>query len=630
MELFMGGRLCLLGEHSDWASNYQEINNRIIDGCALAIGLSQGITAIVNKDEKKFVIEMPNDFEKSLSISFTEENLLKEIDNNTFFAYACGAALTIKKKYDVGGITIRISKITLPIKKGLASSAAICLLIVRTFNRLYGLNLSEDDEMRLACDGEKITGSQCGLMDEVSVLGNKLFVLNFKKDKLTHELCKVKKPIYIVFADLNSKKNTKKILEDLNRAYPFAHCSKEKRVHYFLGKKNREIIDKALKYLQIGNIKGFGRLYNYTQKLFDRYMTPLCPSELIAPNLHKYLNDKYIKTLTYGGKGVGSQGDGSVQFVAKDKKSQESLKKYLIDKGLNAYSITIEPQGNKIETAIIPVAGYGTRLYPYTKIINKEFYPVLHNGLLKPQISILLEELYDCGIREFYLTISSKKQYLFYKNYFKHSTKYLQKTNNQINSNFDNKLKSIWKCMHFIYNKDVEKGFAYSISLFSKIVKSDVLLCLGDTLYQSNNTPCIKQLFDEYANFNHSMVGVAEIELKECINYGVCQLNNNKNKLVQVNKFYEKPSIEYAKNNLLTNNKLYGLFGCYIISPENFPIIKKRFACDKNVDFTKCLDLFREENGFYAVLIKGKSLDFGNIRSISKNLLKFDGSTNNE
>lgn len=630
MEIFMGGRLCLLGEHSDWASNYQEVNDRIINGCALAIGLSQGITATVNKVQDEFVIEMPNNFNELLSIAFTEENLSKEIKDNSFFAYACGAALLIKEKYNIGGINIKITEITLPIKKGLASSAAICLLVVRAFNRLYELNLSEDDEMHLACDGEKKAGSQCGLMDEVSILGNKLFILNFKKNKLEYKLCKVKKTVYIVFADLNSEKNTKKILEDLNRAYPFAHSAKERGAHYYLGKKNREIIDRALKCLETGDIKGFGRLYNYAQRLFDKYMLPLCPSELSAPNLHKYLRDKYIKTLTYGGKGVGSQGDGSIQFVAKDKKYQELLRKYLISKGLNAYSITIEPQGNKIEIAIIPVAGYGTRLYPYTKIVNKEFYPVIHNKMLKPQISILIEELYDCGVRKIYLTISSKKQYLFYKNYFKRSTQYLQKSDKQTNNNFDSKLKSMWKCLHFIYNKNVDKGFAYSISLFSKFVKSDVIMCLGDTLYSSDNTSCIKQLIDEYANLNHSMVGVTRIELEECVNYGICKLNNNNKKLVKIDKFYEKPSIEYAKENLLTDNILYGLFGCYIISPQNFSIIKKRLELDKMVDFTRCLDLFREEEGFYAVLIEGESLDFGNIKSISKNLLKFDRNNGNE
>ena len=188
----------------------------------------------------------------------------------------------------------------------------------------------------------------------------------------------------------------------------------------------------------------------------------------------------------------------------------------------------------------------------------------------------------------------------------------------------------MWKCLHFIYNKNVDKGFAYSISLFSKFVKSDVIMCLGDTLYSSDNTSCIKQLIDEYANLNHSMVGVTRIELEECVNYGICKLNNNNKKLVKIDKFYEKPSIEYAKENLLTDNILYGLFGCYIISPQNFSIIKKRLELDKMVDFTRCLDLFREEEGFYAVLIEGESLDFGNIKSISKNLLKFDRNNGNE
>ena len=49
----------------------------------------------------------------------------------------------------------------------------------------------------------------------------------------------------------------------------------------------------------------------------------------------------------------------------------------------------------KINKAIIPVAGYGTRLYPFTKIINKEFLPIIDKGMVKPQIAILLENIYD-------------------------------------------------------------------------------------------------------------------------------------------------------------------------------------------------------------------------------------------
>ena len=108
------------------------------------------------------------------------------------------------------------------------------------------------------------------------------------------------------------------------------------------------------------------QLYESVQNLynnFDKYVSIACKDELTSPILHKVLNDSYIKELSYGSKGVGSQGDGMVQILAKDYESQQKIKKYL-DKKLHmtAYSLTIEPT-KEVRRAIIPVAGYGTRLF---------------------------------------------------------------------------------------------------------------------------------------------------------------------------------------------------------------------------------------------------------------------------
>ena len=77
----------------------------------------------------------------------------------------------------------------------------------------------------------------------------------------------------------------------------------------------------------------------------------------------------------------------------------------------------------KINKAIIPVAGYGTRLYPFTKIINKEFLPIIDKGMAKPQIAILLENIYDSGVREICLSVSGKKQINMYKDFFLQKSK---------------------------------------------------------------------------------------------------------------------------------------------------------------------------------------------------------------
>ena len=64
-----------------------------------------------------------------------------------FFSYVAGVASYINDNYKVGGIKVTVTKQDLPIKGGLSSSAAICVLVARAFNQLYHLNMSIKGEM---------------------------------------------------------------------------------------------------------------------------------------------------------------------------------------------------------------------------------------------------------------------------------------------------------------------------------------------------------------------------------------------------------------------------------------------------------------------------------------------------
>jgi galactokinase len=47
MKLFLPGRICLFGEHSDWAGGYRRVNANIEKGYTLICGTDQGIHAQV-------------------------------------------------------------------------------------------------------------------------------------------------------------------------------------------------------------------------------------------------------------------------------------------------------------------------------------------------------------------------------------------------------------------------------------------------------------------------------------------------------------------------------------------------------------------------------------------------------
>ena len=55
-ELFVPGRLCLFGAHSDWAGLYSTMNPKISVGRVIVTGIDQGIRAIVKPLENTFHI----------------------------------------------------------------------------------------------------------------------------------------------------------------------------------------------------------------------------------------------------------------------------------------------------------------------------------------------------------------------------------------------------------------------------------------------------------------------------------------------------------------------------------------------------------------------------------------------
>ena len=71
--------------------------------------------------------------------------------------------------------------------------------------------------------------------------------------------------------------------------------------------------------------------------------------------------------------------------------------------------MTLHPV-HTVRKAIIPVAGFGTRLYPATRALKKDFFPIpCADGMVRPVILILLEELVKSGVEEICLVLGSEE-----------------------------------------------------------------------------------------------------------------------------------------------------------------------------------------------------------------------------
>lgn len=653
ISLFVPGRLCLFGEHSDWAGKYRAMNAQITPGYALVTGVEQGIYAEVEKCSD-FVVtsDDPNRSEdwEDFSSKMNLEQLKHVAQSNGFFRYCAGVASYMYEWYNVGGIKITLKKMDLPIKSGLSSSAAICVLVCRAFNELYNLNLSTLGEMNIAYWGELRTASRCGRLDQACAFGVRPVLMNFDAEEVNVTNFNIKEPLYWVFSDLGASKDTVKILADLNKAYPFAGTDKERDIQEALGKTNKEIVYRAIEYMRNGDSVALGKLMCEAQEIFDTKIAPMCPEQLTAPVLHQYLNDPYIKSITLGGKGVGSQGDGSIQFLTDSEENQQKLVSYLTEKGLNASSLTIQPK-RTIRKAIIPVAGFGTRLYPMTRVTKKAFFPILDkDGLVKPVILILLEELIESGIEEVCLVLGNEEEREDYKDFFERqlSEQHLSKLNKECQQ-YENHILEIGKKLRYVYQYEMH-GFGDAVYKCVDFAANEpVLLLLGDTIYKSfESRRCTAQFLEYFEKYGKPMIAIHETPLEKVSHYGIISgewvkprksendvITTQGERVLQISNLTEKPTVAYAEEFLgvkCKDNKkhYYSVFGQYILTPEVFEQLRENIynaqnniESKKEIELTTALEQVRQKTGMMGIVLNGKMYDMGIPQELYRTNMEF-------
>ena len=641
IKLFVPGRLCLFGEHTDWAGHYRTMNADILPGASIVTGIEQGIYAEVEKSpifemysDAPEIAEVWNDF----SCKMNEAELKGVAKSGTFFSYCAGVASYMLEWYKVGGVRIRITDMTLPMKSGLSSSAAICVLVARAFNKLYKLNLNTLGEMNIAYLGELRTSSRCGRLDQACAFGVKPNLMTFDGDEIEVKALNVKKTLYWVFADLCASKDTIRILSDLNKSYPFATTEAEQNLHKALGEWNHEIIERAARYMAEGNVQALGQLMTEAEEKFDKYIAPMSPA-LRAPKLHETLRDPNIQPLVYGGKGVGSHGDGSVQFLARSAETQQQLIDYLNGKGMKAYALTVHPV-HTVRKAIIPVAGFGTRLYPATRTIKKDFFPMpCPDGMVRPVILILLEELVKSGVEEICLVLGSKEERQLYKDFFDRPLpdEHLRKLNAEAQE-YENRILDIGKRLRYVYQYE-KRGFGHAVYQAADFAGNEpVLLLLGDTLYRSStNKPCALQMIEEYERYNQLMVSIHPIPLAVVSHYGILSgvWEDKERTVLNVSVMQEKPKASYAEEFLAVRNgegqkEYYSVFGQYILTPDVFAQLASDIAAadeagdtTKEIELTAALESVRQKSGMMGVRLNGVMYDMGNPKALRRCILQF-------
>ncbi len=344
VELFVPGRVCLLGEHADWAGQ-----RGLQMGYCLVIGTDQGIQGTA-KPADALVVEthLPDDHgrpsgrSRQMQCPWDADSLMNAATDATeFFRHCAGVAHEVLTRYDTGGIELRIGRMDLPLKRGVSSSAAVCIAVAKAFDSVYGLNLFPHELMDLAYVGERLTGSQCGRMDQACIFGKVPVLLRSSQANEVHiEPLFPEGHIEMIIVDLAGEKDTVKILADLQGAY-----DESDELQAALGSDNERLVRRGCRALVAGDAEALGQVMAEAQRNFDAKVAPHCPDQLASPLLHQVLALDEIAEHVWGGKGVGSQGDGTAQLVARSPADRDEAMRKIrqVFPEMRCFPLTITP-----------------------------------------------------------------------------------------------------------------------------------------------------------------------------------------------------------------------------------------------------------------------------------------------
>jgi UTP-glucose-1-phosphate uridylyltransferase len=497
------------------------------------------------------------------------------------------------------------------------------VLAARAFNRTYDLKMTTRGEMELAYLGEITTPSRCGRMDQGCAFGNRPILMTYDGDHLEVDELQVPDDLHFVIVDLHAQKDTMEILARLNRAYPFAETEIEKGVQELLGPINKRIVHQAIEALQAGDAERIGALMGEAQTFFDRYALPACPEELTAPVLHRVLSYEPLKPHIWGGKGVGSQGDGTAQFIARSEADQQAVIEIIErDLEMDCLPLTLRT-GQKVRKAVIPAAGFGTRLFPASKATKKELFPIIdRDGIAKPAILLIVEEALKAGIDEVIIIVQEHDLEAF-QSFF--NVQVTIENYNKLPRHFQEYAQRILEMGQRVTFaiQDRQEGFGHAVYCARKAVGNEpFLLMLGDHIYRSEGErSCAQQLIEAYNKYGKCVLGLRRTPEDMIANFGTATgiWIEDEEELLSITEFAEKPTADYARNNLrvagLPQEEYLTVFGQYIIKPQIFDYIEEHIQHNVRergeFQLTSTLDRLRQEDGFLGLIVDGQRFDIG-------------------
>lgn len=270
----------------------------------------------------------------------------------------------------------------------------------------------------------------------------------------------------------------------------------------------------------------------------------------------------------------------------------------------------------KITHAVIPVAGFGTRMLPLSKAVPKELLPLGN----KPAIQYVVEEAIAAGLTNIVLVNHAQKTAI--ENYF------------DINSELDTQLRGKGKAaladsLNWLpagvtvtsVRQGKPLGLGHAVLQARAIVGDEPFaVLLPDVILNPYNTDYTQQnlayMLQQFAKQQYSQILVDPVKESDIHKYGIAKLastqmvaKSEQNQSFAVMGFVEKPKAEDAPSNL-------AVVGRYVFNNAIFEYLANtQPSVGGEIQLTDAIDALISTQGVDVVSMVGNSFDAGDMNS---------------
>jgi UTP--glucose-1-phosphate uridylyltransferase len=259
---------------------------------------------------------------------------------------------------------------------------------------------------------------------------------------------------------------------------------------------------------------------------------------------------------------------------------------------------------SKIQKAVFPVAGLGTRFLPATKAQPKEMLPVVD----KPLIQYAVEEAYAAGIRHMIFVTGRNKRAI--EDHF--DTAYELET--ELEASQKHELLAVVRSMQpddmdcSYVRQPRSLGLGHAVLCAEPLVGNEPFaVLLADDLMTGpeGGAPVLTQMVEVFQDYPTSLLAVQEVPADHVRRYGIVAGEQVTERIMKVRKMVEKPSPESAPSRM-------GVAGRYILTPAVFGHIRNNpKGAGGEIQLTDGIARLMETEGVHAYQYQGKRYDCG-------------------